>query len=207
MSYLILGGCWCHILVLNIHASTEDKNDDVKDSFYEEMKCMFDTFPKYHMKILLGDVNAKVSREDIFKPTIGNERLHSNDNGVRLVNFATSKNLRVKSTMFPYRNIYKYTWTYPDGKTHNQIGHILVDRRRHSNVHDVQSFRAADCDSDHYLVVGNFRERIAVNKQRSHRFHTERFNLKKLNYVEGKEQFRVEVSNRFAALEDLDAEV
>jgi hypothetical protein len=35
----------------------------------------------------------------------------------------------------------------------------------------------------------------------------ERFNLKKLNDVEGKEQFRVEVSNRFAALEDLDAGV
>jgi hypothetical protein len=34
-----------------------------------------------------------------------------------------------------------------------------------------------------------------------------RFSLKKLNEVEGKEQFRVEVSNRFAALEDLDAEV
>jgi hypothetical protein len=52
-----------------------------------------------------------------------------------------------------------------------------------------------------------FRERLAMNKQRSHRFHIERFNLKKLNEVEGKEQFRVEVSNRFAALEDLDAEV
>jgi hypothetical protein len=46
-----------------------------------------------------------------------------------------------------------------------------------------------------------------VNKKRSHRFHEERFNLKKLNQVESKEQFRVEVPNRFAALEDLDAEV
>jgi hypothetical protein len=46
-----------------------------------------------------------------------------------------------------------------------------------------------------------------VNKQRSHRFHEERFNLKKLNKVEGTWQYRVEVSNRFAALEDLDAEV
>jgi hypothetical protein len=55
---------------------------------------VFDKFPKYHMKILLGDINAKVGREDIFKQTIGNESLHeiSNDNGVRLVNFATSKN-------------------------------------------------------------------------------------------------------------------
>ena len=57
------------------------------------------------MKILLGDFNAKVGRENIFKPTIGNESLHkdSNDNGVRIVNFATSKNLVVKSTMFPHR--------------------------------------------------------------------------------------------------------
>jgi hypothetical protein len=55
--------------------------------------------------------------------------------------------------------------------------------------------------------VAKVRERLAVNKQRSHSFHTERFNLKKLNELEGKEQFRVEISNRFAALEDLDAEV
>jgi len=48
-------------------------------------------FPKYHMKILSGDLNAKVGRENIFKPTIGNESLHqdSNDNGVRLLNFFT----------------------------------------------------------------------------------------------------------------------
>jgi hypothetical protein len=56
-------------------------------------------------------------------------------------------------------------------------------------------------------VVANVRERLAVNKRRSHRFHIERFNLKKLNNVEGKEQYCVEVSNRFAALEDLDEEV
>jgi hypothetical protein len=61
------------------------------------------------MKMLLGDFDAKVSREDIFKPTIGSENLHeiSNDNGVRVVNFATSKNLIIKSMMFPHHNIHK----------------------------------------------------------------------------------------------------
>jgi hypothetical protein len=51
-----------------------------------------------HMKILLGDFNAKVGREDIFKLTIGNESLHeiSNDNGVTVVNITTSKNLSQK---------------------------------------------------------------------------------------------------------------
>jgi hypothetical protein len=75
----------------------------------------------------------------------------------------------------------------PDWKTHNQIEHILVERQRHSNILHVRSFGAADCDSDHYLVVAKVRDRLALNKQRSHRFHMERFNLKKLNEVEGKE--------------------
>jgi hypothetical protein len=56
-------------------------------------------------------------------------------------------------------------------------------------------------------VVAKVRERLAVNKQRSQKFDMERFNLKKLNDVESKRQFRVEVSNRFAVLEDFDAEV
>ena len=57
----------------------------------EELEQVFDYFSNYRMKILLGDFNAKLGRENIFKPTIGNESLHqhSNDNGVRIVTFAT----------------------------------------------------------------------------------------------------------------------
>jgi endonuclease/exonuclease/phosphatase family metal-dependent hydrolase len=136
-------------IVLNVHVPTDDKIDDTKDSFYKELKCVFDKFPKYHTKILLGDFNAKVGREDIFKPTTGNESLHeiSNDSG----SFATSKNLIIKSTMFPHSNIHKFTWTSPDGKAHDQTDHILIDMRQHSSIFDVRSFRAADCDTDHYL--------------------------------------------------------
>jgi hypothetical protein len=54
MSYIILRGRWCPIIVLNVNAPTEDKTDDVKYSFYEEVERVFDKFPKYHMKILLG---------------------------------------------------------------------------------------------------------------------------------------------------------
>jgi hypothetical protein len=75
------------------------------------------------MKILLGDFNAKVGREDIFKPPIWNESLHEiiNDNGVRAVNFATPKNLIVKRAVLPHRNIRKYIWTSPIEETYRLI--------------------------------------------------------------------------------------
>jgi hypothetical protein len=71
----------------------------------------------------------------------------------------------------------------------------------------VRSFRAADFDTEHYLVVAKIKEKLAVNKPGSHKFHVERFNLKKLKEVQGKEKCHVQVSNMFAVLEDLDAEV
>jgi hypothetical protein len=87
------------------------------------------------MKVLLGAFSAKVDREDIFRPTIRNESLHkiSNNNGIRVVNFATST---IKNTMCPHRNLHKFTSTSSDGKTHNQVDHILIDRRRHSSILD-----------------------------------------------------------------------
>jgi hypothetical protein len=71
VSYIILRGRWRHIIVLDVHAPTEDKTDDVKDNFYEKLKRVFNKFPKYHIKILLRDFNAKEDREDIFKLIIG----------------------------------------------------------------------------------------------------------------------------------------
>ena len=91
MSYIVLRGRWCNIIVINVQAPNEEKNDDSKDSFYEELMQVFDHFRTYHMNIILGYFNAKVEKESIFKPTTGNESLHqdSNYNGVRITDFAT----------------------------------------------------------------------------------------------------------------------
>jgi hypothetical protein len=42
MSYIILRGRWCNIIVLNVHTPCEGKGDDVKYSFYEEIGRVFD---------------------------------------------------------------------------------------------------------------------------------------------------------------------
>jgi hypothetical protein len=64
-------------------APTEDK-DVIKDSVYEELEEVFDQFPRYHTKIMLGDFSAKVGREDFFKPIIGNESIHEVSNEMGL---------------------------------------------------------------------------------------------------------------------------
>jgi exonuclease III len=72
MSYIILRVHWCDIIDLNVHGPKEDKIDDIKGRFYKELELVFDKFLKCHVTILLGDFNAQVGREDIFKPTFGN---------------------------------------------------------------------------------------------------------------------------------------
>ena len=102
LSHIVPRGRW-HNIIVNMHAPSEEKSAESKDSFYEELEQVFDHFPKYHTKMLLGDFHTKMGRENIFKPTVGQKSLHkdSNDNGVRIVNFATSKNLVVKEHDVP----------------------------------------------------------------------------------------------------------
>jgi hypothetical protein len=82
----------------------------------------------------------------------------------------------------------KYTWISPDGKTHNQIDHILIDRRWHSVIFDVQSIRGADSDTDTYLVVAKVRETLAVSEQAVQNFNVERFSLRNLNELKVRKQ-------------------
>jgi endonuclease/exonuclease/phosphatase family metal-dependent hydrolase len=144
-------------------------------------------FPRRYRKILLGDLNAKFGSGDIFKTIIGNESLHKaiNDKEIRVVNFATSKNLIVEST-FPHRNVHK--------------DHALTDKRRQSNILDIRSFRGANSDTDHYVIFAKLRERISVIKRARQNFDLEGFDLKKLDDVEVKEKYQIEISNRFVAL-------
>jgi hypothetical protein len=80
----------------------------------------------------------------------------------RVVNCATSNAAVVKNTIFPNPSIYIYTWKHPDGKP--------TDRQRQSSALDTRSLWVAVYDADHCLVDVKFRERLAVNKQRSQRF-------------------------------------
>jgi hypothetical protein len=126
--------------IICIHAPTEEKSEDEKNSFYDlfekEYKC-----PKSDIKLILGDFNAKIGQENTLMGIIGQRRLHkdSNDNGMRVIGYAASRNMVIGSTMFSHKEIHKATWKSPDGRTFNQIDYVLIDARHRSNLIDVRS--------------------------------------------------------------------
>lgn len=167
MCVMRIRGKFFNTTLICVHAPTEESEEEVKDQFYEKLEEVFDRQPRHDIKMIVGDMNAKVGREEIYRPTIGQHSIHetSNNNGVRLVDYAVSRNMTVSSTFFPHKRVHLETWMSPDGNTLNQIDHVLVERRYGSGVMDVRSYRGADCDSDHRMVLVRYRQRIANNKK------------------------------------------
>lgn len=155
LSVITIEAQWFNITLFNVHAPCEYDDDDTKEEFYSELEAEYNAIPDSNVKIVLGDFNAQIGQEDIYKPTIGHFSLHerSNDNGARLINFATENNLIIASTTFEHRRIYKGTWISPDGRIVNQIDHVAFQKRFINSIKDVRTFRGADCDSDHFLVL------------------------------------------------------
>jgi hypothetical protein len=164
----------------------------VKDSFWKE-------FPKYQIKFPLGNFSAKLVREDIFKPTIGNDSLHETnyDNAVRVVTFATSK-IWLGSSIFLHRNIHKFTLDISWWKTSQSDSPCF--QRQETAFKCTRHLIFQDSD---FLYWPKVRDRLAVSKQIMHKCYIVSYNFKKLNSVEGNGQYHVEIKNRFEVLENL----
>ena len=164
--YIRVKGKWYNFSFISAHAPTEEKDEETKDIFYDQLEQIITEVPQHDMLILCGDFNAKIGKEQFLRPHIGQHSLHdvSNENGLRLVEMAAANNMLIKSTMFQHKEIHKQTWVSNDGRTRNQIDHIVVDARHGSNVIDVRSLRGPDADTDHFLVKAKVRARVSMQK-------------------------------------------
>ena len=115
-----------------------------------------DEVPRHDMLLVVGDWNAKAGEKQVGeKGIVGTFGMagERSDNGERMVSFCALNNLAIASTMFPHKNIHRYTWTSPNGQHHNQIDHIAVRSNFKRSVQDVIAYRGTDCASDHKLVI------------------------------------------------------
>lgn len=188
-----------NISIVNIHAPTEEKDDEEKEGFYEELDRAYNSCNDHDIKIVIGDANAKVGREEFYSQHIGKFSLHErcNNNGERLVNFAASKNMIIGSTMFERKDIHKATWISPCKRYRNQIDHVLIDARHISNLMNVRSYLGANIDSDHYFVGAVLRARISRSKivQKDSK---KRYNLSALKDKNVSEDFSNQAASQLA---------
>jgi hypothetical protein len=125
---------------------------------------------------------------------------NSNSNSVRrLVNFATSKELLVKSN-FKHKKIHKQIWVSADRYISNQIDHGLVNSRQHTNSLEACLHKGTSKVSDHFMIIGELRDTLLMKRTWKGKNWFERFDTEKMKTNHWKDSYQVEVLNMFEAL-------
>lgn len=111
-------------------APREEKRERKKYQFYERLDRMYKQCLSYDVKIILGNMNAKVWKEILTGIAVGTCGLHdeSNNGGTHVINDAVHQRMVTGGTLFPHINIHKGTWQGPYDRTINQIDHIMIDQ-------------------------------------------------------------------------------
>lgn len=191
--------------VIQVYAPTSDYEDSDVEEFYETInKAIKDNKGKY--TVLMGDFNAKLGKQET-----GEEHIlgkfgigQRNRRGDRLIEFALEQNLIVANTFFKKDKKRYWTWESPDGKTRNQIDFILCSQR--GIVKNCEVITNVDIASDHRMV----RATICINKKLARlKFinNKRKLRINILRLKEMKEEFQLELRNRFAALKMEDADI
>ncbi|CAH0552542.1 unnamed protein product [Brassicogethes aeneus] len=130
------------ITIINIHAPTEEKDEEIKNEFYERLETIMNNITDGDIKIIMGDANAKIGKEDIYRNITGGESKHmkSNDNGERLISLAIEKNMKIMSTHFKRKDIHKGTWMIPGSSKSNQIDHVLIADKYSRQIKNLRTF-------------------------------------------------------------------
>ena len=158
-----------NITMVQAYAPTSDY-DDNKIKFYDQLQNVIDQTPRKDILVVQGEWNAKVGRD-----SCGNRQGncgpfchdHTNERGLRLLEFATFNDLVLANTFGHHKASRRWTWHSPNGQHHNQIDYILVRKRfrKRVNIARTRSFPGANTGSYHDLLMMTFRLRLKKKKK------------------------------------------
>lgn len=180
------------------YAPTEVASVSEKEKFYNTLDTVLDAVPRHDMCLLIGDFNARVGRDAAANPgVVGPHGLETlNDNGQRLIDTCTSHGLSVGGTLFQHKLIHKYTWTSSTtNRTRAQLDHIIINQRWKRSLQDCRTYRGADIYSDHELLIGTIRMKLARPKSRG---GSKRFAINKLKDNNIRRKYLEEVTEQFS---------
>ena len=190
--------------VIQCYAPTNEQEDEIKNNFYSKLQTVLNRFKDKDLTIVMGDFNAKIGYDNKgYEEIMGRQGLGiKNENGELFINFCADNSLVIGGSIFQHKDIHKATWMSPDHHTHNQIDHICIKKKFRRSLQNVRVFRSADVASDHHLLVGQIRLRL--KRQRDCPRRRTQYNVTFLKETNVNNEFRIELRNRFKALEDLE---
>ena len=194
-----------NITIIQCYAPTNTTVYEEKETFYEQLQAVFQKTPKRDIRIVMGDLNAKIGKDNNdWRGTMGTEGLgQMNENGLLFASFCALNELVIGGSLFPHKQTHKATWISPDHHTENQIDHFTIDRKWRRVLLDVRVKRGADIDSDHHLLMGELRMKLAVKKKVGNKV-LRRFETRKLKDNKTCQEWGIHLRNRFQALAEGD---
>ncbi|XP_045158250.2 craniofacial development protein 2-like [Mercenaria mercenaria] len=194
------------ISLIVVYGPTNDNTEEAKERFLAQLQDVLSTAPKYDIKIIMGDFNAKVgSNNKTHENVMGKHGMgNRNDNGESLLEFCGINNLVITGTIFPHKLRHKISWISPDGRTENQIDHLLISKQHRTSIMDTRAMRGADVSSDHELIRSKIRIKLRKPKQKANTCR-KKYDTTKLQQPEKRRAFSLELKNRFQVLEELDS--
>lgn len=141
--------------IISAYAPTLDSEQQIKETFYEQLEHQLRHIPKSHRIILLGDFNARVGKNsDIWPNVIGRHGVGNiNGNGELLLTKCVEHDLTITNTQFRQRNKYKGTWRHPRSGHWHMIDYVIVRRKHLKEVKITKAITNIDCWTDHRPVI------------------------------------------------------
>jgi hypothetical protein len=190
--------------IIQCYAPTNDSDDEAKDEFYEQLQAELEAIPRHDMKIVMGDMNAKVGgSNNSYERALGREGCGTmNGNGEKLAEMCTSYDLVIGGTLFPHKEIHKLTWYSPNGRDKNQIDHFMINGTWRRSLMDVRVMRGADVGSDHQMVLAVVK--LKLRKAGGQRQGRQAFDIEKLKNIQTRNTFVLKLKNKFQALSEME---
>jgi hypothetical protein len=189
-----------NVTIIQCYAPTNEASSDVKDRFYSELSQVFEKTNRGDIKMVMGDLNAKVGRENyMLEKVMGRHGLGvRNDNGERFIDYCNTHQLVIGGTIFQHKPCHKISWVSTDRRrTSNQIDHFAICSRFRACLSDVRNRRGADIgyERDHHLMIAEVQLKTAAATKKKGLFRPNKYHTAKLKDPALKRVFAEQLRN------------
>ena len=190
------------LTVLVAYAPTETAEDDMKTSFYRQLRSAIENVSAHNFLAILGDFNARFGPEDV--PHTYNSS--TNDNGLRLLEVLEDYQLQAANTQFCKRRGKLWTWRSPYD-TYHQIDYILVRTKWRKSVTNCEAYSTfSSIYSDHRVLTANLCLKLRA-AEKEHTKPTKYVWSELLTNRDLQKSYAIELKNRYQALQVEDAQI